>query len=312
MSTGANFFVNVTGTEIDVDADAGTSPLGKVGLNITTIGTDGAQGTGTDAAFLIGSVIGSPGWKNGIQLSNYNGAFPISNTGTVFSIGTAGTVGNGIDLSLLTCTSTCFRSPGFQVNGDGSLLTNAHYAFTTQALSFGQASHGAGLIVTDPGAAAVNFLQVQGAGTGGAVFTQASGETNVNWILSTKGNGSLEFAAGGVIQAYVTATAAATIALTMTGGTGQLASIGCTGSATCGVQIAGPAAGDVVLGSLGAMNTAAQGGFVHLPFSNGTPTGVPFLLFSPACQWNDSSFTLNCYSVGAGAWKHITFSAGAG
>lgn len=77
---------------------------------------------------------------------------------------------------------------------------------------------------------------------------------------------------------------------------------------------------DVVLGlgaNLAALN--ASGGFAYLPFTNATsgsggiPTGTPTnSAKGPGCVWNDVTFVLDCYSPGAGAWKHVAFSANAG
>ena len=69
-------------------------------------------------------------------------------------------------------------------------------------------------------------------------------------------------------------------------------------------------AGDALLNSPTALATTATAGFVHFPHSAGTPTGTPTNTTGPACQWNTSSHTLNCYD-GAG-WYHVTATSGAG
>lgn len=60
-------------------------------------------------------------------------------------------------------------------------------------------------------------------------------------------------------------------------------------------------------------------GFVHIPYttsvsgSGGIPTGVPTNgSTGPACEINDVTHVLNCFSPTAGGWYHIAFSAGAG
>ena len=80
--------------------------------------------------------------------------------------------------------------------------------------------------------------------------------------------------------------------------------------------------GDVIAnpgGSTGYFSSlGATAGFFHLPWTSSTsgaggiPTGTPAVANGPACVWNDVTFTLDCYSPSAGAWKHITFSAGGG
>lgn len=81
----------------------------------------------------------------------------------------------------------------------------------------------------------------------------------------------------------------------------------------------GSATSDVVLGSgtqLSALNVTV--GFAHLPYTNATsgsggiPTGTPATVDGDGCEWNDVSFTINCFSASANAWKHVTLSANAG
>jgi hypothetical protein len=81
----------------------------------------------------------------------------------------------------------------------------------------------------------------------------------------------------------------------------------------------GGASNDPVMGSgINAPSLSVTAGFLHLPFTNSTsgsggiPTGTPATGEGPACIWNDVTFVLDCYSPGAAAWKHVTFSANAG
>ena len=78
-------------------------------------------------------------------------------------------------------------------------------------------------------------------------------------------------------------------------------------------------AGELVAGGgsqFSALNLTT--GFFHFPYTNATsgaggiPTGTPASINGDACVWNDVTFTLNCYSASAAAWKHQTFSASAG
>lgn len=123
-TSSATYLTEVGGMEVDVEADTGSAPANKIGINITTIGTDAAQGSSTDAALLIGSVSASPAWKNGIAFSNFNGAVPIATSGSVLSVLTAETVAHGINFTNLTCSSDCWKSPGATIDGSGNETVN--------------------------------------------------------------------------------------------------------------------------------------------------------------------------------------------
>jgi hypothetical protein len=68
--------------------------------------------------------------------------------------------------------------------------------------------------------------------------------------------------------------------------------------------------GDVGVGSGAAISPGATSGFFRLPFTTSVPTGTPANTSGPACQWNSTTHTLNCYD-GTG-WYHISASPGAG
>lgn len=68
-------------------------------------------------------------------------------------------------------------------------------------------------------------------------------------------------------------------------------------------------AGDALLDSASTLATAATAGFVHLPHTTAAPTGTPTNTTGPACEWNTTSHSLNCYD-GTG-WFHVTATSGA-
>jgi hypothetical protein len=78
--------------------------------------------------------------------------------------------------------------------------------------------------------------------------------------------------------------------------------------------------GNDVIAGLGTNlpSLSATTGFLHLPFTNATsgaggiPTGTPATSAGDAVIWNDVTHTLDVYSATAGAWFHVTLSAGAG
>lgn len=141
-TTSATYLKGLVGEEVDVEVNTPNAPFAKIGLNVTTIGNDKYQGSGRDMAIAVGSTIGagpSPGWSYGFALTNYNGQFPLSSGATVVGSDTAGAVAHGIDFSNLTCSSDCFRSPGFLVNGSGA-VSSAGLEVTSAAPTVGAGS----------------------------------------------------------------------------------------------------------------------------------------------------------------------------
>lgn len=118
---GATFLAALVGAEIDVACLTGASTKNKIGLNITTIGSDAVAGASIDAAIVLGSVASSPKWSDGILFSNYNGAVPINASGSLMRSDAAMSCANGIDLSNCTFSGVAFKSTGFSVNGAGKI-----------------------------------------------------------------------------------------------------------------------------------------------------------------------------------------------
>lgn len=138
LTQSAPNYLGEEGEEIDVEADTGAAPRAKVGLNVTTIGTDAVQGLVVDAAIIVGATPGSPGWKSGLNFSNFNnGTTPISTAGALIIASTPLTVAYGDDYRLLTCTADCFASPGFGVDGSGNLSAASLNVTTTDTVANG-------------------------------------------------------------------------------------------------------------------------------------------------------------------------------
>ncbi len=68
-------------------------------------------------------------------------------------------------------------------------------------------------------------------------------------------------------------------------------------------------AGDVLIGSGGALSAGATTDFLHLPFTTAAPTGTPANVFGNACEINVTTESINCY-IGSG-WYHVALTAGA-
>lgn len=118
---GATNYLEITGGEVNVAAQTGSSLKLKQGWSISSWPSDAVQGAVLDAMLGLSNQVGAVGWKSGIQFHEENGAFPISTTGTLLKTSNAGavTVDKGIDISSLTFTTAAFKSPNFTVNGSG-------------------------------------------------------------------------------------------------------------------------------------------------------------------------------------------------
>lgn len=87
VTPSGKYYNDVQGEEIDVEADLGSNPRAKVGLDVTTIGTDAVQGSVFDSAVVVSAVPGSPGWHQGINFSNYNNNWPFDAGATIIGAG---------------------------------------------------------------------------------------------------------------------------------------------------------------------------------------------------------------------------------
>lgn len=119
---GATNIFNITGGEINVKIAPGASAYYKSGIQIASLSDDAVQGTAYDIGLSISAQSGSVGWKTGIGFNKANGGFPVSSGGALIETVDAFTVDRGIDLSSgVTYTTAAIKSPGFLVNGSGSV-----------------------------------------------------------------------------------------------------------------------------------------------------------------------------------------------
>lgn len=210
-------------------------------------------------------------------------------------------------------TSTASQYPYSPYGAGGTFL----HGFDLTAATFGDAL-------------SVRAAPGQGYGFVSGAFTAGMGSTGSGAAMVPT------LFADGAVQATTGANPTANQPITLTGGTnggangsiiiggtvgfniqfGSSAFLGQSGFnmlslTTTNAQLA-PKNGNVILGGGSSLATNTIVGFLSLPFMSGTPTGTPtYAAGAPSCVWNDASFTLDCYSIGAGAWKHMTFSAGA-
>lgn len=129
LFSGATYYNNAVGEEIDVGVIAGASVKNKIGLNITTIGRDAVAGTVIDAAVQIGSVASSPKWTDGFLLSARNGGSPLNSNGTVIRSDTPLSIKDGINFSNFNFSGHPFQSPFFAVDGMGLVTGRGGFQF---------------------------------------------------------------------------------------------------------------------------------------------------------------------------------------
>jgi hypothetical protein len=135
---------NVSGGEINVALETGTSASEKTGLQIVDHALDKVSGTAIDAALAIGAQPGGIGFQNAILLSNGNGASPLTSTGCVLcTTANMATVATGVDLSQYNITGYAWKSTGAFISGAGALsgialtMTGANPATTQPAQTHG-------------------------------------------------------------------------------------------------------------------------------------------------------------------------------
>lgn len=139
LNTGATFWRNAVGMEIDVGVQTGASLDTKTGLQVVTLPSDAVSGgLGHDTAYVIGQgASAAVGWDYGFRVNGVGGGFPIKPTGSIFGVPVTafingGTIANGFDLTNLTITGNAWKSTGFAVDGSGN-VTGASYKVASTA-----------------------------------------------------------------------------------------------------------------------------------------------------------------------------------
>lgn len=107
---------------LEINTDIRRNVVRKAGLMIVDVATSVGTGTTYDAAAIVTTQAGGLGYEVGLQFGSLSGP-ALKTTGTVLYFATATTIANGINLTAATITGNAFASPGFSVNGAGSLST---------------------------------------------------------------------------------------------------------------------------------------------------------------------------------------------
>ena len=120
LHSGATYWNNLTGGEINVAAETGSSVAYKCGLQIAAFNTDAVQGSIYDTVLALSAQGGAIGSNDAILIGPMNGQFPLTTSGNILrTIG--GTAAYGIDLSNTTISTAAFKSTGFLVDGSGNI-----------------------------------------------------------------------------------------------------------------------------------------------------------------------------------------------
>lgn len=141
----------LTGHEIDIAAQAGSSVVGKYGLTIVQISTDAVQGSSADAGILLVNN-GSAGWKQGLA----------------FGAATVSSGGVAIDMSALSAGGPAYLLKGpatkFYVDGNSNIGGNTLSLVGTPSVALGSGST-ATFSLTSTNTGFQNSLVVQNGGT---------------------------------------------------------------------------------------------------------------------------------------------------
>lgn len=175
LHTGATFYNECTGGEIGIAVEGTGSVNYLAGWTVVTFASHANRGITFDMGYGLGAQAGSQTFKNGFFVGNMNGIFPVGTDGSIFAT-TAGTVTHGVDFSLLTCSTDCFKSNRFAIDGNGN-LTAATGAIGISGSVLGiitQAGSSTGTVTIQPQATAGTPTVTWGTASGTPAVTASS------------------------------------------------------------------------------------------------------------------------------------------
>jgi hypothetical protein len=218
LAAGAINLLNVSASEFDVQADAGSSVAAKTGIQISLNAADAVQGSLQDSAITLGNQNPSgPGFKNFLEVGNhYSAGKPISAGGTILKLfpgeyPSAGLL-NGIDFSDWTFTGKYFNSINFQVDESGAVMGRGNSTVLPPSLSTGWA-------IQDNfsnGKAEVNLINTHEGG-GGFDWRQKTGASAATKLAALDGGGNLT--AAGYVKSTMSVAAVYDYFTPLTGAT---------------------------------------------------------------------------------------------
>lgn len=146
LDTGATFWNQIVGEEINVAMKTGSSAVDKIGLQVVKVSGDAVKAARSNTAFVIGDQPSTVGWDKGISFGSQQGRWPMdAATGVLISDdvhegdAVAGTCLAGIDLSRCTFTSAPlvmpFKTPASAAatGKAGSICWDANFVYICTA-----------------------------------------------------------------------------------------------------------------------------------------------------------------------------------
>ena len=144
LENGATNFAEVTGGEVNVGAQAGSSVKYKNTLSLVNLSSDAVAGAVYDTSLAISAEMGAIGVANGILFGDMNGAQPVSTSGTLINLTGTPTIANGINISGAVISGNAFASPNFTLSGNGFISLTAGGYSTVPVISFANCASNCG------------------------------------------------------------------------------------------------------------------------------------------------------------------------
>ncbi len=141
LKTGATYFQELVGLEIDIDAESGSSAGSKIGIQVVQLPTDVVSASLANTAIqIVGKSSGTAsGWAYAYSVGGANGIWPMASSGTTVLFGAVPTSlgGNayaatyGVKIDNVAIANGAFVSSGFVVTGTGAAYSNLPTATIT-------------------------------------------------------------------------------------------------------------------------------------------------------------------------------------
>lgn len=158
----ATFTTGGSGMEIDLNAEAGSNLVDKLGLLITFATTDAVAGTRDDIGIALDGSSSTVKFHTGLSFGRSGGTYAIAASGTmIFAEGTGGsgfTVANGLDWHLGTFTNSAIKTPGFTVDGTGNVSLGESGTSAASLKFFGTGSGSISLVPSTSASLGTNIL----------------------------------------------------------------------------------------------------------------------------------------------------------
>ena len=126
-STGATYLSGLTGIEVDIVQQSGSSVKRSIGEQIVHQGAHAVQGLTTDAALVfVDQISATKGWKNAISIGDLGGQWPVDPNGYLIATryntnesGIPSLAAGGIDFNSASFTGSGSAGGGYVLRGDG-------------------------------------------------------------------------------------------------------------------------------------------------------------------------------------------------